>query len=177
MADKAHAPTKHAWRDYVFVTAADRLVIRIPLFGYVAFAGLYLLTVLAELAMAEVGWMDRESLPVLLSMMTAGVVLILLLWGRWWTLDRGADAVRYFPWRLCKVSAVRGVRVVERRTGKRNLGRAFAVDLDLEGGARVRFAGFVYAPLWLREEALVLATVLGDWLNVPVSQDYLSPAA
>ena len=84
--------------------------------------------------------------------------------------------MRYFPWRLCALTAIRGVRVVERRVGKRNLERTYTVDLDLEGGAQVRFAGFSYSRLG-DPEALALATMIGEWLHVPVAEKKLSPAA
>jgi hypothetical protein len=109
-------------------------------------------------------------------MLATGVLFFVILLGRWWTLDRTADSVRYFPWRLCAVSAIRGVRVVERRIGKLNLGRAYTVDLDLAGGSTVRFAGFSYARLGAAE-ALNLATIIAEWLNVPVTQESLSPVA
>jgi len=148
-----------------------------PLIGYFAFAGLLLVAVLGPWIMLEAGLLNRESLTVASLMMAAGMLFFLLLWGRWWTLDRKANSVRYFPWRLCALADVRGVRVVQRRVGKYNASVAYAVDLELQGGAAVRFAGFWYAPLWARAEALALATTLGDWLDVPVTEQDLTAAA
>ena len=56
------------------------------------------------------------------------------------------------------------------------IGIAYTVDLDLEGGDRVRFAGFSYARLGT-PEALALATTIGEWLSVPVTEENLRPAA
>jgi hypothetical protein len=176
MTNESPRPTNRTWLDYTVAATADRLVIRPP-GRYYGVAGLFvLLSLLLPWVMAEVGLVDRALLPQLTSMLAAGLLFFVALWGRWWTLDRTADSVRYFPWRLCSVTAVRGVRVVERRVGKRRLERAFTVDLDLEGGAQVRFAGFSYSRLG-RPEALALATILAEWLNVPVTEENLSPAA
>jgi hypothetical protein len=120
--------------DCTVVANADRLVIRPPI-GYYGVAGLFLLLAgLLPWIMVEVGLLDR-ALPMPLSVMgAAGILFFTILLGRWWTLDRTTDSVRYFPWRLCALTAVRGVRVVERRVGKLHLGRAYTVDLDVEGG-------------------------------------------
>jgi hypothetical protein len=47
--------------------------------------------------------------------------------------------------------------------------------LDLESGAQVRFAGFSYERLGT-PQALALATIIGEWLNAPVTQENLSRA-
>jgi hypothetical protein len=176
MANESPGPTKHTFLDCTVVATDDRLVIRPPI-GYYVVAGLFLLlSVLLTRIMVEVGWLDRGLLTPCSLMGAAGVVFFASLLGRWWTLDRTTDSVRYFPWRLCAVTAIRGVRVVERRVGKRRLERAWTVDLDLEGGAQVRFAGFFYARLGT-PQALALATMIGEWLNVPVTEEKLSPVA
>jgi hypothetical protein len=63
---------------------------------------------------------------------------------------------------------------VERRVGKRRLERAFTVDLELETGRLVRFAGFTYSRLG-SPQALELAAIIGEWLNVPVTELNLTP--
>src|SRR5262249_3538833 len=139
--------------------------------------GLFLvLSMLLPWIMVEVGLLDRALLTPASAMLAAGLVFFVALLSRWWTLDRKTDSVRYFPWRLCALTAIRGVRLVERRGGKLRTERTYTVDLDLEGGARVRFAGFSYSRLG-SPQALALATILGEWLNVPVTEENLSPAA
>src|SRR5204862_2344365 len=113
--------------------------------------------------------LDRGLLTQFSLMLAGGITFFAILLCRWWALDRTTDSVRYFPWRLCGLTAIRGVRVVERRVGKRNLGRAWTVELELEGGAQVRFAGFAYSRLGT-PEALALTTIVGEWLKVPVTE-------
>ncbi len=176
MTDDSPRLTNRTFLDCAVVATTDRLVIRPPI-KYYAVAGLFLLlSVLLPWVMVEAGLLDRALLALLSSMLAAGIVLFTALLGRWWTLDRTADSVRYFPRRLCAVTAIRGVRVVERRVGKLRLGRAYTVDLDLEGGAQVRFAGSFHLRLGT-PQALALATMIGEWLNVPVTQENLNPAA
>ncbi|MGE5195105.1 MAG: hypothetical protein ACM3U2_21635 [Deltaproteobacteria bacterium] len=127
-------------------------------------------------AMVDAGLLDRALVTPISLMMAGGIMFFAILLGRWWTLDRTTDSVRYFPWRLCALTAIRGVRVLERRVGKRNLERAWTVELELDGGTQVRFAGFAYWRLGT-PQALALATIIGEWLNVPVTEEKLSPAA
>jgi hypothetical protein len=176
MANESPRQTNRTFLDCAVVATADRLVIRPPL-GYYGVAGLFLLlSVLLPWIMVELGLLDRALLTPCSAMAATGVVFFASLLGRWWTLDRAADSVRYVPRRLCALTAIRGVRVVERRVGKLRLGRAWTVELALEGGAEVRFAGFGYA--WLgAPQALALAAIIGEWLNVPVAEEPLSPAA
>src|SRR5262245_6151906 len=134
MANESAALSKRTWLGCPVVASADRLVIRPPVAYYVAGVLFLLLTVLLPWVMAEVGLLDRGIRAPVSAMWSAGILFFWTLLGRWWTLDRKSDSVRYFPWRLCSLSAVRGIRVVERRVGKRNLERAWTVDLDLEGG-------------------------------------------
>jgi hypothetical protein len=169
-------PTDRTWLGYAVVATADRLVIRAPLGSYGVVALFLLLSLLLPWGMVAVGLLDRALLTPATLMLAAGLVFFVALLGRWWTLDRTTDSVRYFPWWLCALTTIRGVRVVERRVGKLNLGRTYTVDLDLQGGAQVRFAGFSYSRLGT-PQALALATILGEWLNVPVTQENLSPAA
>jgi hypothetical protein len=176
MANEPPRPTKRTWLDYAVVATADRLVIRPPIGSYGVIGLFLVLSMLLPWIMVEVGLLDRALLTPASAMLAAGLVFFVALLSRWWTLDRKTDLVRYFPWRLCAPTAIRGVRVVERRVGKLRLERTYAVDLDLEGGAQVRFAGFSYSRLG-SPQALALATILGEWLNVPVTQENLSPAA
>jgi hypothetical protein len=176
MANESPRPTTQTWLGCTVVATADRLVIRPP-FVYYGVAGLFLLlSVLLCWIMVEVGLLDRGLLTQVSSMGAAGILFFASLLGRWWTLDRTTDSVRYFPWRLCALTAIRGVRIVERRVGKLRLERAWTVDLDLEGGAQVRFAGFFYFRLGT-PQALALAAIIGEWLNVLVTQENLIPAA
>lgn len=176
MANESPGMTDRTFLDCAVVATADRLVIRPPVACYVV-SGLFLLfSALLPWAMAEAGLLDRALRTQCSSMAAAGVAFFTTLWGRWWTLDRTTDSVRYFPRRLCALTAVRGVRVVERRVGKRLQERAWTVELDLEGGAQVRFAGFSYSRLGT-PQARDLAAILGEWLNVPVTEEPLSPAA
>ena len=175
MANDPPNPTKRLWLDCPVVATAGRLVIRPPIAYYVVTGLFVLLSWLLPWVMVELGLLDRAILTQLSLMLGGGVLLFSALLGRWWTLDRTADSIRYFPWRLCAQSAVRSVRVVERRVGKRNLQRAYTVDLELESGKQIRFAGFSYSRLGA-PQALDLAAILGEWLNVPVTRQDLSPA-
>jgi hypothetical protein len=174
MANEHPKPAKRLWLDCPVVATPDRLVIRPPAAYYAATGVFLLLSWLLPWLMVKLGLLDRAILPQLSLMMAGGILFFSVLLGRWWTLDRRADSVCYFPWRLCALSAVRGVRVVERRVGKKNLGRAHTVDLELEGGKQVRFAGFSYSRLGA-PQALALAAILGEWLNVPVTRHDLTP--
>jgi hypothetical protein len=175
MANEPPGPTKRTFLDYTVAATADRLVIRPPIGCYVVTGLFLLLSVLLPWVMVEAGLLDRALLTQVLASGAAGIVFFTALWCRWWTLDRKADSVRYFPWRICALTAIRGVRVVERRVGKRNLEIAYTVDLDLEGGARVRFAGSFHERLGT-PQARALARIIGEWLNVPVTEEHLSPA-
>src|SRR5262245_23494383 len=176
MVNESAGPTKRTWLGCTVMATADRLVIRMPI-GHYGIVGLFVLvSLLLPWVMVEVGLVDGANLTEVTLMMAAGLVFFVALLGRWWTLDRTTDSVRYFPWRLCALSAIRGVRVVERRVGKRNLEIAYTVDLDLEGRTQVRFAGFFYSQLG-PPEALALATMIAEWLNVPVTEEHLSPAS
>jgi len=176
MANESPGPTRRTWLDYSVLTTADRLVIRPPL-ACLGVAGLFLLlSVLLPWIMVELGLLDRAILAQISAMLAAGILFFMVLLCRWWTLDRTTNAVRYFPWRLCALTAIQGVRIVERRVGKRLLEITYTVDLDLEGGAQVRFAGFAYWRLGT-PQARALATIIGQWLNVPVKEEHLSPAA
>jgi hypothetical protein len=157
----------------MIVASADRLVIRPPSAYYVVGGLFLLLSVLLPWIMVELGLLDRGILMPVSLMLAAGILFFVTLLGRWWTLDRSTNSVRYFPWRLCMLTAIRGVRVVERRTGKLHLGRTYTVDLDLESGTLVRFAGFSYFKLGT-PQALALATIIGEWLKVPVTEEHLS---
>jgi hypothetical protein len=176
MANESPRLTNCTFLDCTVVASADRLVIRPPVGYYVVAALFLLLSLLVPWIMVELELLDRALLTPCSAMAAAGVVFFASLWGRWWTLDRTGDSVWYFPWRLCALTAIRGVRVVERRVGKLRLGRAWTVELDLEGGGQVRFAGFSYAQLGTAA-ALALAKMIGEWLNVPVTEENLSPAA
>jgi len=176
MANESPGRTKRTWLGHAVVATADNLVIRPPI-AFFGVVGLFLLaSVLLPWSMVEMGLLDRELLTQISLMMAGGISFFTVLLCRWWTLDRTTDSVRYFPWRLCAVTAIRGVRIVERRVGKRNLERAWTVELELEGGAQVRFAGFAYSRLGT-PQALALATIIGEWLNVPVTEERLSPVA
>lgn len=176
MANASPGLTKRTWLGHTVVATADRLVIRPPIAYYVV-AGLFLLlSVLLPWIMAEVGLLDRGIVTPVSWMWAAGTMFFVTLLGRSWTLDRTTDSVRYFPWWICTLTAIRGVRIVERRVGKLRLGRAYTVDLDLEGGAQVRFAGSMHLRLGT-PQALALATIVGEWLNVPVTENHLSFAA
>ncbi len=176
MTNEPHGPTRRTWLGCTVVATADRLVIRPPIGYYVVGALLLLLSVLLPRIMVELGLLDRAVLTPTSWMLAAGMMFFVTLWGRWWTLDRTADSVRYFPWRLCALTAIQGIRVVQRRVGKRNLERAWTVELELDGGTQVRFAGFAYWRLGA-PQALALATIIGEWLNVPVTEERLRPAA
>ncbi len=176
MANESSGPTKRTWLGCTVVATADRLVIRPPIAYYVVAGLLLLLSVLLLRIMAELGLLDRAILTPVSLMMAAGILFFVTLLGRWWALDRTTDSVRYFPWRLCALTAIRGVRIVERRIGKLHLSRTYTVDLDLEAGAQVRFAGFSYLRLGT-PQAQALATMVGEWLKVQVTEEHLSPAA
>jgi hypothetical protein len=168
--------TQRAWLGYAVVATADNLVIRPPI-ASVGVVGLFLLlSVLLPWSLVAMGLLDRRLLSQFSLMMGGGITFFVILLCRWRTLDRTTDSVRYFPWRLCALTAIRGVRAVERRVGKRNLERAWAVELELEGATQVRFAGFAYWRLGT-PQALALATIVGEWLNVPVTEEKLNPAA
>src|SRR5262249_48118607 len=151
--------TKRTIHGFLFVTTADRLVIRPPLVGYVILLGFYLLCVLLPWLMVETGLVSRDLLKFMPLMMAAGWTPFVILLGRWWTFDRRSNAIWYVPWRLCTLTDVRGIRVVELHAGKRNLDRAFSVELDREGKSSVRLMGFIYAPLRGAAEALDYARV------------------
>jgi hypothetical protein len=177
MSNESPDRTKRDLCGYTVVTTADRLVIRMPVVGSFIMLGVYLLAVLIPWVLAETGLVGRDLLKILPPMAAAGWTPFVILLGRWWTFDRKANSIWYVPWRLCTLSDVRGVRVVERHAGKRNLERAYSVELDREGKSSVRLMGFIYAPIRGAAEALAFATAVGDWLKVPVKEEYLSPAA
>ena len=176
MSNNSPERTKRTVRGHVFVTTADRLVIRPPLGAIPVIVGFYVLCVLLPWVMVETGLLGRDVLNILPPMAAAGWTPFVILLGRWWTFDRKANAIWYFPWRLCTLTDVRGARVVERRAGKRNLDRVYSIELDREGKSSVRLMGFIYAPLRGAAEALDSARAVGDWLNVPVKAEYLNPA-
>src|SRR5947209_7879103 len=147
-------PTKRTIHGHTIVTTADRLVIRPPLSAVLVIVGFYVLCVLLPWGMVETGLVGRDVLHILPPMMAAGWTPFVILLGRWWTFDRRSKAIRYVPWRLCTLTDVRGVRVVERRAGKRNLDRVYSIELDREGKSSVRLMGFIYAPLRGASEAL-----------------------
>jgi hypothetical protein len=155
---------------------ADRLVIRPPR-GFWGIVALFpVISVLLPWGMAELGLLDRTIWKMFAPMLVTVLMSFAIVLGRSWTLDRKRDLVCYFPWRLCKIAAILGVRIVERRVGKLRLSRAWTVELDLEGGTQVRFAGFWHSQLG-QTEAMAMATLIGEWLNVPVTQEDLRPAA
>jgi hypothetical protein len=177
MSNEPLEQTKRTIHGHVFVTTADRLVIRPPLGAVAVILGFYVLCVLLPWGMVETGLVGRDVLHILPPMMAAGWTPFVILLGRWWTFDRRSNAIRYFPWRLCTITDVRGVRVVERRAGKRNLDRVYSIELDREGKSSVRLMGFIYAPLRGRVETLDYAKAVGEWLGVPVREEYLNSAA
>src|SRR5438067_2022988 len=174
MANESPGQTRRTWLGYAVVATADKLVIRPPIASFGVVGLFLLLSVLLPWIMVEAGLLDRALLTQFSLMLAGGITFFAILLCRWWTLDRTTDSVRYFPWRLCALTAIRGVRIVERRVGKLHLGRTYTVDLDLEGGARVRFAGSFHLRLGT-PQALALATLIGEWLNVPVTEEHLSP--
>jgi hypothetical protein len=175
MSNESPEQTKRTLHGHTVVTTTDRLVIRMPVVGYFVILGFYLLAVLVPWVMTETGLLGRDLLKILPPMAAAGWTPFVILLGRWWTFDRKANSIRYFPWRLCALTDVRGVRVVERHAGKRNLDRAYSIELDREGKSSVRLMGFIYAPLLGAAETLDYARAVGDWLNVPVKEEYLNP--
>jgi hypothetical protein len=177
MSNESPEPTKRTVSGHLFVTTADRLVIRMPVAGYFILLGFYLLCVLLPWGMVETGLLGRDVLHIMPPMMAAGWTPFVILLGRWWTFDRRSNSIWYVPWRLCTLTDVRGLRVVERHAGKRNLDRVYSVEMDREGKSSVRLIGFIYAPLRGRAETLAIATAVGEWLNVPVKEEYLTPAA
>jgi hypothetical protein len=175
----AHEPrelTKRTCNDYTVLSTAERLVIRPPRAFWVVAALFPPISVLLPWGMAEFGLLDRAIWSMFPPMLATVLMSFAIILGRWWTLDRKCDSVRYFPWRLCKLTAIRGVRIIERRVGKLRLSRAWTVDLDLEGGSQVRFAGFWHSRLGL-EQAMAMATLIGEWLNIPITQEHLRPVA
>lgn len=162
-------PTQRDLLGYVVVESADRLVIRVPIISYFAVLGLYLLGLVAHGIAIAVGFLDLPTLWIMQPMMAAGFLFFTLLLCRGWTLDRKADSVRYFPWYLCKLSEIRGIRIVERRAGKYGHARVWTVELELKDGSQVRFAGFHYAQLG-RDEARAMAAAISDWLRVSVTE-------
>src|SRR5438094_10058808 len=115
MPDESPGQTKRTWLGYAVVATADTLVIRPPIAAFGVVGLFLLLSVLLPWIMVEVGLLDRGLLTQFSLMLAGGITFFAILLCRWWALDRTTDSVRYFPWRLCALTALRGVGRVARR--------------------------------------------------------------
>ena len=153
----------------VFVSTAERLIIRIPLVGYVAIVGMLLLTTAVMAVLVWTGLMNMawETFWFQQSLMAAGIFFFSFLWGRWWTFDRKSDRVRFFPWPSIKLSAIESIGVGQRLARRKYTNyTVYFVEFHLTGGARARLRGYFSSlgEAWARD----FAGKIGEWLNVPV---------
>lgn len=174
---KMRVPTKCARHGFVLVMTADKLIVRGPLIAYVVGLGMYLLAMLALWIMIQIGLLNADSAWILPPLMAAGWFPMVILWGRWHTFDRRANTVRYFPWRLCALTSVRAVSVIQHRVYRKySYEYFFALSLDLENGKQVRLPGQL-SRLWSAEVGRDLAGPMAEWLRVPMHDRSLIPAA
>ena len=95
MANEPSRTDRRTWLGCNVVATADRLVIRPPIgvYGAPRFFCCYRCS---SWIAVEVGLLDRRPDPDL-GAVGGGHTILSSLLGRWWTLDRKADSVRYFP--------------------------------------------------------------------------------
>lgn len=140
-----------------FTATEERLVIRPTLGSYLGLLGLFLgMLIWPWIVLPDAG----SRFLLLLTLPPAAVfgAMILHVCGRWLTFDRKRDAVLWFPRTLCRMSSIRGVRMVKKVTRrKRSLWVSLHPALDLEDGKRVWLPGLITS---------IGGRIIAEWLNV-----------